>query len=116
MVMRFNRETIAAIKEIAEGDIVTGTNYTLLATDHGHTKSFTNGSAVTLTVPAGVWKANFQVGIIQHGAGPVTPTAGAGVTITQRQSHTETAGEGAFAALVADPAEENTFIFAGDTA
>ena len=98
------------------GDVVAGTTYTLATSDNGHIKSFTNGSAVTLTVNAGTWKSAFSIGIIQSGVGAVTPTAGTGVTITNRQSHTATAGQGALASLVADPAAADHWIFAGDTA
>lgn len=114
--MKFNRETISTIENIGGGDIVGDSTYDLVKTDIGRTKSFTNGSAITLNIPAGIWSNNFQVGLIQHGAGAITPTAALGVTIVQRQSHTTTAGQGAFAALVADPAAEDSYIFTGDTA
>ena len=62
----------------------TGTSYTLVLTDAGKQVTMTNASASTLTVPPNSSVA-FDVGVvitvIQMGAGAVTLTAGAGVTI-----------------------------------
>lgn len=62
----------------------TGTSYTLVLTDAGKQITMTNASASTLTVPPNSSVA-FDVGVvitvIQLGAGAVTLTAGAGVTV-----------------------------------
>jgi hypothetical protein len=62
----------------------TGTSYTLVLTDAGKQVTMTNASASTLTVPPNSSVA-FDVGVVitvvQMGAGAVTLTAGAGVTI-----------------------------------
>lgn len=62
----------------------TGTTYTLALTDKGKFVTMTNGSASTLTVPPSTDVA-FAVGDTiegaQMGAGQVTLTAGAGVTL-----------------------------------
>lgn len=62
----------------------TGTNYTLLLTDDGKFVTMNNASASTLTVPPNSSVA-FPIGAkiegAQLGAGQVTLTQGAGVTI-----------------------------------
>jgi hypothetical protein len=92
---------------------VTGTTDTLLASDAGNVVYYTSASGITLTVPAGLGGA-FQCVIATGGTGDVTPTAGAGVTLNNRQSHTKTAGQWSVASLVAIVAD--TLIWAGDTA
>lgn len=63
----------------------TGTTYTLVLTDVGKFVTMTNASASTLTVPPNSSVA-FPVGTViegaQLGAGQVTLTAGAGVTLS----------------------------------
>lgn len=88
------------------------TAYTLKAGDDGLILYFDSGSAIAVTVPAGLG-VGFECGIIQGGAGQVTPTA-SGVTIHNRQSFTKTAGQYAMVSLVAPLAD--TFILAGDGA
>ena len=65
----------------------TGTSYTLVLTDAGKQVTMNNASASTLTVPPNSSVA-FDVGVrivvIQLGAGAVTLTAGAGVTISSQ--------------------------------
>ena len=84
----------------------------LSADDSGAFLYFTNAGAITLTVPAGLGKG-FEVGIVQGGAGQVTPTSD-GTTINNRQSFTKTAGQWAFIALLAVSAD--TFVLTGDGA
>ncbi len=81
------------------------------ATHNGRILKFTSADAVTLTVPAGLG-AGFSCLIVQRGAGAVTPAAGAGVTIRQRQSLTKTAGQYAIATLACDVADD--CILSGD--
>ena len=60
----------------------TGTTYTLVAADLGKLVTLSNASAITLTVPPSVFAAGNQIHIQQIGAGQVTFSQGAGVTIT----------------------------------
>jgi hypothetical protein len=92
---------------------VAGTTDTLLPSDSGNVVYYTSASGITLTVPAGLGSA-FQCVIATGGAGDVTPTAGAGVSLNNRQSHTKTAGQWSVASLVAVVGD--TVIWAGDTA
>lgn len=59
--------------------IVTATSYGLTDVDSGRTLKTTNGSAVSINVPAGLSIA--PVSVYQFGAGQVTFVAGGGVTI-----------------------------------
>jgi len=90
----------------------TGTAYTLVAGDNGKVIKFTNGSAITLTLPSGLG-LGFNCSIIQYGAGQITFTA-SGSTLYNRQSHTKTAAQYAVTGLVSCVAD--TFVLAGDTA
>lgn len=95
----------------------TGTTHTLGLADQNAVARFTNGGAVTLTVPPDS-TTDFPVGtfveIYQAGAGQVTPTAGAGVTINVRGSFTQTAGQYAVIGLRKEAA--NTWYMTGDLA
>jgi hypothetical protein len=106
--MAYAREAAAATVRT-----VTGTSDTVLASDNGNVVYYTSASGITLTVPAGLGGA-FQCVIATGGAGDVTPTAGAGVSLNNRQSHSKTAGQWSVASLVAVVAD--TLIWAGDTA
>lgn len=69
----------------------TGTSYTLVLTDAGKQVTMTNASASTLTVPPNssvAFDTGVRVQVIQLGAGAVTLTAGAGVTINSLSSLT----------------------------
>jgi len=62
----------------------TGTTYTAVLLDAGKTVTLSNASAVTLTIPAQAsvsWADNTQLNFLNIGAGTVTITAAAGVTI-----------------------------------
>lgn len=59
----------------------TGTSYTLVAGDSGKLVTLANASAITLTVPPSVFAVGEQINIAQTGAGQVTFSQGAGVTI-----------------------------------
>ncbi len=95
----------------ASVNALTGTLYTLVATDTGKVITLNNASAITVTVPAGLG-AGFNCTIIQKGAGQITFSA-SGTTINNRQSHDKTAGQHAVVGLVADVA--NNFYLTGDT-
>lgn len=70
-----------------------GTTYTLVASDASKTVTCTNGSAITVTVPASTFSARQVVTIIQYGAGQVTLSAGGGMTLRSRGSQLKTAGQ-----------------------
>ena len=59
----------------------TGTTYTLVASDLGKLVTASNASAITITVPPSVFVAGNQINVAQLGAGQVTFSQGAGVTI-----------------------------------
>jgi len=62
----------------------TGTTYTAVLLDAGKTVTLSNASAVTLTIPAQAtiaWVANTQLNFLNIGAGTVTITPAATVTI-----------------------------------
>ena len=90
---------------------ITGTTYTLSEADRSKILAFTNASAVTLTVPSGL-SGVFDVMIVQSGAGQITVSAGAGVTINAALSATKTAYQYAVATLL--PIGVDTFILSGE--
>jgi len=60
----------------------TGASYTLVIADLGKLVTLSNASAITLTIPPSVFAAGNEIHIQQIGAGQVTLSQGAGVTIT----------------------------------
>jgi hypothetical protein len=76
----------------------TGTTYTLQASDRGKVVSFTNNSAITLTIPSGLGDA-FYCTIQQQGSGQVTASA-SGTTLRVYNSYTKTAGQYAMFSIV----------------
>lgn len=91
---------------------LTGSTYTLQASDNGKILTFSNTNGCTVKVPAGLG-AGFNCRLIQIGTGQVTVEA-QGTTINNRQQHNKIAGRYGVAKLSAYAA--NTFIFEGDTA
>lgn len=90
----------------------TGTSYTLQASDNGKVVTFSNASAITVTVPSGLG-AGFNCLCIQLGAGQVTFSPSS-TTVNNRQSQTKIAGQYGSVSLIAYAA--NTFALSGDTA
>ena len=90
----------------------TGTSYTLLASDLGKIVKFTNGSAITVTLPNNLG-LGFTATVIQYGAGQIT-FATSSSTLYNRQSHTKTAGQYAVVSLISCVAD--VYVLAGDTA
>jgi hypothetical protein len=90
----------------------TGTTYTLVAGDNGKVIKFTNGSAITLTLPSGLGEG-FNCSVVQYGAGQITFSTSSS-TLYNRQSHTKTAGQYAVTGLISCVAD--VFVLAGDTA
>jgi len=95
----------------------TGTTYTLLDADLSGNKAikFNNAAAITFTVNSSMTNKE-PLTIIQEGAGVVTVTAGAGVTIKSRGSLVATAGQYAVAALVPDDDTADHYFLTGDLA
>ena len=89
----------------------TSTTYTVLATDNGKVITFDNASAIILTVPTGL-SAGFNCMIVQKGAGEVTISGAGGITVTNRNSFTKTAGQNAIVSLIGLSA--TYFITGGD--
>lgn len=94
----------------AKYNLQTGTSYTLVAADAGRIISCSNGSDITLTVPAGL-PTGFTCTFVQLGAGEIVFTASS-TTISNRQSFTKTAGQYAVASITMYSA--NNFITGGD--
>ena len=90
----------------------TGTSYTLLASDLGKIVKFTNGSAITVTLPNNLG-LGFTCTVIQYGAGQITFSTSSS-TLYNRQSHTKTAGQYGVVSLISCVAD--VFVLAGDTA
>lgn len=86
-----------------------GTTYTLTTRDNGKIVSFTNGSAITLTIPSGLGKG-FSCSIVQYGAGQVTISAGTGVTLRLRASANKTAAQYAVVSLLSVVADEHIVV------
>jgi hypothetical protein len=72
----------ATLRLKLEFNAQTGTTYTLVAGDLNKLVTLSNASGITLTVPPSIFSVGDQINIQQIGAGQVTLTQGAGVTIT----------------------------------
>ena len=72
----------AVLRLKLEFDAETGTTYTLVAGNLNQLVTLNNASPITLTVPPSVFSAGDVINIAQIGAGQVTVSQGAGVTIT----------------------------------
>jgi hypothetical protein len=78
----------------------TGTTYTTVLADDGKLITCDNGSAIALTIPPNssvAYGIGTQINIMQLGAGQVTITAGAGVTLRSEGSKLKTKGQYAVA-------------------
>lgn len=81
----------------------TGTSYTTVLTDDGKLITCDNGSAITLTIPPNgtvAYGIGTQINIMQLGAGQVTITPGAAVTIRSAGSKLKTSAQYAVATCV----------------
>lgn len=85
---------LAPASELTPVNLQTGTTYTLQESDAGKVVHCTNASAITVEIPQNTFIAGHEVGISQGGAGTVTVTAGAGVTLNYlAASGADTAGQ-----------------------
>lgn len=88
---------------IATFNAQTGTSYTLALTDGAKLVTLTNAAAITLTVPPNssvAFPVGSQVLLYQGGAGQVTITAGAGVTVRSQGSKLKINGQYGIAGIV----------------
>lgn len=94
----------------------TGTTYTLAATDASKVVTASNASAITITVPSGVYVAGDIITVIQIGAGQVT-FAASGTTITSTGATAAAPKIRAqYAAAQVICTASNTFTIVGDIA
>ena len=93
----------------------TGTTYTLVIGDKDKLVTASNASAITITVPPSVYSANDQISVAQIGAGQVTFTQGAGVTINSTGA-TSTAPKlrAQYSTASVICTASNTFLIVGD--
>jgi len=81
----------------------TGTSYTAVLGDDGDLVTLDNASAITFTIPPNgtvAFGIGTQINIMQLGAGQVTITPGAGVTIRSAGSKLKTSAQYAVATCV----------------
>lgn len=94
-----------------------GTSYTAVLADANSYIQFTNGSAVTFTIPTNASEA-FAVGAVivieQNGAGVVTIAPAGGVTLNSRGALLNTAGQ--YAVAQVKKVATNTWTVIGDVA
>jgi hypothetical protein len=76
----------------------TGTSYTLQDSDNGKLVTLSNSSAITLTVPTGL-SSDFACVLLQKGAGKVTISPAATVTVNNADSKTQTEKQWALASI-----------------
>ncbi len=105
----------AVLRLKLEFDAETGTTYTLLAANLNQLVTLNNASAITLTVPPSVFSAGDVINIAQIGAGQVTLSQGAGVTINSTGA-TATAPKlrARYSAASIICTAANTFLVVGD--
>lgn len=98
-----------------EFDAETGTTYTLVAGNLNQLVTLNNASSITLTVPPSVFNAGDVINIAQIGAGQVTLSQGAGVTINSTGA-TATAPKlrARYSAASIICTASNTFLVVGD--
>lgn len=115
-VFQRNQRFVAMYGDPANTPVTTqsGTSYTLTLNDASSVIRFTSGSAVTLTIPPES-SVNFPIGtgieIHQAGAGQITPTAGAGVTLLVESGFSKTRALHTMAGL--RKVASNTWILGG---
>lgn len=96
------QQTFASV--LGKEDDQSGTTYTLVAADCGKTVAFSNGSAVTVTIPAAIVPAAgtfCDIKIRQDGAGQVSVNGSAvsAATLVSAHSYTKTFGANAIIGL-----------------
>ena len=107
----------AVLRLKLEFDAETGTTYTLVAGNLNQLVTLNNASPITLTVPPSVFSAGDVINIAQIGAGQVTVSQGAGVTITSTgatSSAPKLRANKSAASIICTAS--NTFLVVGDIA
>lgn len=111
------REALDVLQGGVTPKIEAGTTYTLTEDDAGCAIGFSNGSAVTVTVPPD-GAAHFRDGTViileQSGAGQVTVVAGSGVTLHASGAYVASAAQYAVMGLTKRSA--NTWTLSGERA
>ena len=105
------------LRQKLEFDAETGTTYTLVAGNLNQLVTLNNASPITLTVPPSVFSAGDVINIAQIGAGQVTLSQGAGVTITSTgatSSAPKLRAQQSAASIICTAS--NTFLVVGDLA
>jgi hypothetical protein len=74
-------------------------SYQLAATDNSEVVQSNAASAITVTIPAGL-PSGFNCMVLQYGAGQITFSPAAGVTIINRNSYNKTIGQYALATVL----------------
>jgi hypothetical protein len=87
-------------------------SYVAVASDNGKLVEMNVGSANTFTINNSIFSAGNQLLVSQYGAGQVTITAGAGVTLRSNGGKLKTSGQYALCTVVAISASE--FYVSGD--
>ncbi len=93
----------------------TGTTYTTVLTDDGKLITCSNAAAIALTIPPNssvAYGIGTQINIAQLGAGTVTITAGAGVTLNSAGTKLKTDAQYAVATCV--KTDTNTWFVVGN--
>jgi hypothetical protein len=93
----------------------TGTTYTTVLADDGKLVTCDNGSAIALTIPPNssvAYGIGTQINIMQLGAGQVTITAGAGVTLRSAGSKLKTSAQ--FAVATCAKIASDTWVVVGN--
>lgn len=77
----------------------TGTTYTVQPSDNGKVLTFTNASAITVTLPDDL-PVGFNCLTVQMGAGTVTFSAAGGGSLLNVNGHTDLSGQYAYGSLL----------------
>jgi len=93
-----NMTTVAA--SIITVNAQTGTSYTLVVGDVGRLVTCSNAASITVTIPASTFAIGDQINIMQLGAGQVTFSPAATVTMKSSGTKTKTFGQYAVATLI----------------
>jgi hypothetical protein len=93
-----NMSTVAA--SIIAINAQTGTSYTLAVGDVGKLVTCSNASGITVTIPASTFAIGDQINIMQLGAGQITFSPAATVTMKSSGTKTKTFGQYAVATLI----------------
>ena len=107
---------IPLAKERPSLNAQTGTTYTLAATDASKVVTATNASAITVTVPSGVFVAGDIITVINSGAGLVTFAASGTTIVSTGATPAAPAIRAQYAAAQVICTASNTFTIVGDIA